>query len=310
MITPLPQRLDGPHAVATHGLVKRYGREAALQGIDLQVPEGSVSVLIGANGAGKSTTLRILLDLVRATAGSAEVLGMDTRARSSEVRAQIGYVPERIEWGYGWMRVGRLLEYHAAYYPTWDRGYAARLARLFDLRLDRKLGRLSKGQVRRVQLTLALAHRPPLLVLDEPTDGLDPIMRDETLAVLADHMSEAPTTMLISTHLIHDADRLADHVAMLERGRLVTQAPRDTLRRLLRRYRAQVPDDWAGAPRLNGAVAQRAGLGRDIHWLVWGEEQEVVAQLTRAGAVVHDVAPLTLEEATLALLSRKDQDPA
>jgi ABC-2 type transport system ATP-binding protein len=307
MTTPLPQRLDGPHAVATHGLVKRYGRDAvALQGIDLQVPEGAVYVLIGANGAGKSTTLRVLLDLVRATAGRAEVLGLDTRARPSEVRAQIGYVPERLEWGYGWMRVSRLLDYHAAYYPTWDAAYAARLARAFELRLDRRVGKLSKGEGRRVQLTMALAHRPPLLVLDEPTDGLDPIMRDETLGLLADHIAETPTTTLISTHVVHEAERLADHVGMLQRGRLVTQAPRDALHLRLRRYRAEVPDGWAGAPGLNGAVAQRAGFGRDIHWLVWGEEREVTAQLARAGAVVRDVTPVTLEEATLALLGRKE----
>jgi ABC-2 type transport system ATP-binding protein len=306
MTTRLPTRLDGACAVETRGLVKRYGAETALHGVDLQVPEGSIYVLIGPNGAGKTTTLKILLDLVRPTAGSAYVLGMDTRTRGPAVRAQIGYVPERLEWGYGWMRVGRLLEHHATFYPAWDGAYARDLVRQFEIRLDRKVGQLSKGQGRRVQLALALAHRPPVLVLDEPTDGLDPIMRDETLGILAGHIAQAPTTTLISTHLIHEADRLADHVAMMRDGRLVTQAHRDSLRRMLRRYRAAVPEFWQGAPDLNGAVAHRTALGREIQWLVWGEEDDITRRLTGAGATVRDVSAVTLEEATIALLGRKE----
>jgi ABC-2 type transport system ATP-binding protein len=306
MTMQLPTRLDGPHAVVTRALAKQYGRERALSGIDLQVPEGAVYVLIGPNGAGKTTTLKILLDLVRATGGSAEVLGLDSRRCGPQVRAQVGYVPERLEWGHAWMPVGRLLEHHAAYHPSWDAGYAAQLARGFDVRLDRKLGTLSKGQTRRVQLLLALAHRPRVLVLDEPTDGLDPIMRDETLGLLTDHIAQAPTTTLISTHLVHEADRLADHVAMMRAGRLVTQTPRDLMRRMLRLYRADVPDGWAGVPDLNGSVAQRAGIGREIQWLVWGEESEIAARLSHAGATVRDVSAVSLEEATLALLGRKE----
>jgi ABC-2 type transport system ATP-binding protein len=306
MTMQLPTLLPGPHAVATHGLVKQYGREPALRGIDLQVPEGGVYVLIGPNGAGKTTVLNILLDLVRASGGTAEVLGMDTRRRGQEVRAQVGYVPERPEWGYGWMKVGRLMEHHATFYPTWDREYAARLVRAFDVRLDRRVGKQSKGQTRRLQLLLALAHRPPVLVLDEPTDGLDPIMRDEALGLLTEHIADTPTTTLISTHLIQEAERLAEYVAMLRSGRLLTQASRESMRLKLRHYRADVPDGWAGVPDLNGTVAQRAGLGREIHWLVWGEEQEITARLTRAGATVRGVTPATLEEATLALLGRKE----
>jgi ABC-2 type transport system ATP-binding protein len=306
MTMELPTRIDGSHAILTRGLAKSYGGETALRGIDLQVPEGAVYVLIGANGAGKTTTLRVLLDLVRPSAGSAEVLGLDANTRGPDVRAQIGYVPERLEWGYSWMRVGRLMEHHASFYRGWDREYAVDLSRKFGLRLDKAVGKLSKGQARRVQLALALAHRPPVLVLDEPTDGLDPIMRDETLGILIDHLAHTPTTTLISTHLVHETERLADHIGMLRSGWLVTQAPRDALRRLLRRYRAEVPERWEGVPDLNGAVAQRAGVGREIHWMVWGEETEITTRLTTAGATVRDVSAVTLEEATLALLGRKD----
>lgn len=307
MTSPFPLALDdAPLAVRTRGLAKRYGRAVVLDDVSLQVPEGAVYVLVGPNGAGKSTTFKVLLDLVRADAGAAEVFGLDPRTRGPAVRAQIGYVPERLDWGYGWMRAGRLLEHHARFYPTWDAEYAARLARLFGLRLDQRMRTLSKGQGRRVHLAMALAHRPPLLLLDEPTDGLDPVMVDETLGLLAEHLAETPTTVLVSTHLVHDLDTLADHVGVMRGGRLVMQAPRDVLHRSLRRYRADVPDGWAGAPGLNGAVLRRGGLGREIQWSVWGEERDVVAELVAAGATVRDAAPLTLSDAAVALLHRKE----
>ena len=306
-MTVLPTRLEGgPFAAATRGLVKTFGRETALDHVDLQVPEGAVYVLVGPNGAGKSTTFRVLLDLVRADAGTAEVFGMDPRTRGPEVRAQIGYVPERHDWGYGWMRVGRLLEHHARFHPTWDAEYADQLASAFDLRLDRRLGTLSKGQGRRVHLLMALAHRPRLLVLDEPTDGLDPVMVDETLGLLTEHIAETGTTVLLSTHLVHDVDSLADHVGVMRDGRLMLQVPRETLHRRLRRYRAAVPEGWAGAPELNGSVLRRGSLGLEIQWSVWGDEREVAGQLARAGARVRDAAPLTLADAAVALLGRRE----
>ena len=306
MTHPLPTRLaEGARAVVTRGLTKRYGRETALLDLALEVPLGAVYLLVGPNGAGKSTTLRALLDLVRPDAGSAELLGLDVRAEAPRVRANVGYVPDRADWGYGWMRVGRLLAHHAAYFPTWDAGYARRLAEAFDLRLDRPLGDLSKGQARRVHLVLALAHRPPLLLLDEPTDGLDPIMRDELLGILADHLAETPTTVLLSTHHVSEVERLADHIGVLREGVLRAQLPTSELRRGLLRYRAEVPDGWAGVPTLNGAVLRRIDAPREVQWTVWGGEAEVTHHFTRAGATVRDVAPLTLHDATLALLNPK-----
>lgn len=308
MSTPLPTRLDGvPLAVSTSALVKRFGPRTALDHVDLQVPEGAVYVLVGPNGAGKSTTFKVLLDLVRADGGAAQVCGMDPRSRGPDVRAQIGYVPEALDWGHGWMRVGRLLEHHAAYFPAWDARYAARLAQLFSLRPEQRMASLSKGQRRRVHLAMALAHRPRVLVLDEPTDGLDPVMLDETLGLLAGHVADTPTTVLISTHQVHDVGRMADHVGVMRDGRMVLQAPRDVLHRDLRRYRAEVPEDWAGAPELNGSVLRRGTPGREIQWTIWGEEREVAQRLARAGAVVRDAAPLTLQEAAITLLSHKEQ---
>jgi ABC-2 type transport system ATP-binding protein len=292
-------------AVATRGLRKRYGREVALDAVDLQVPEGSVYVLVGPNGAGKSTTFKVLLDLVRADAGEARVFGLAPRTHGPLVRAQVGYVPERHDWGYGWMRVGRLLEHHAVFFRSWNREYAAHLVDAFDLRLERRFGELSKGQARRVQLALALSHRPRLLILDEPTDGLDPVMLDETMGLLVEHISEFPTTALISTHRVHEVDRLADHMGVMRDGRLISQLPRHVLHARLRRYRAEVPEDWRDPPELNGDVLRRAGTGREIRWTIWGAEPEVVTHLVASGAVVRDISPLTLEEVAVAFLARE-----
>jgi ABC-2 type transport system ATP-binding protein len=265
-----------------------------------------VYLLVGPNGAGKSTTLKVLLDLVRAEKGTAEVFGLDTRERAPEVRANIGYVPERPDWGYGWMRVGRLLEHHALYYPTWDPNYAARLAQKFELRLDRKMGVLSKGQARRVHLTMALAHRPPLLLLDEPTDGLDPFMRDETLGVIADHLAESPTTVVLSTHHVEEVEGLADHIGVLRNGELRAQMSRDDLNANLRRYRVEVPDGWSGVAALNGTVLRRVAAPREVQWTVWGPEAEIVQKLSGSGGTVREVVPLSLIDATLALLNPND----
>lgn len=303
----LPVRLaDGPLVVRTTALSKRYGRVPALNAVDLQVPEGSVYLLIGPNGAGKTTLLRILLDLVQADSGTAELLGLDSRREGPRLRAQVGYVPERHDWGYGWMTVGRLLEHHSVYFPSWDAEYARHLAAAFDIRMEQRYGKLSKGQGRRVQLVMALAHRPPVLVFDEPTDGLDPVMRDEMMGLIAEHLAETPTTTLVSTHLVHEFERLADHVGVIRAGELRAQMPLDLLRRNLRSYRAEVPDGWRGPESLDGAVLRRADSAREILWTVWGEENEVASALSAAGATLRESATLSLEDAAIALLSRKE----
>lgn len=307
---PMDLAASGPMAVTTRRLVKRFGRTTALAGLDLTVPEGSVYVLVGRNGVGKTTTIGILLDLVVADAGTAAIFGMDTRRDGARARARVGYVPERHDVPYHWMRVGTLMRYHAGYYPAWDAGYAGELSRTFGIRADARYGRLSKGQKRSVQLVLALAHHPPLLLMDEPTDGLDPVMRDQALSVIAGHMARFPTTILVSTHQIHEIERLGDHLGLARGGRIEAQVSRDTLRRRLRSYHIDVPDGWKGVPALADVVIRRNGSGRDVAWTIWGEEAEVCAQLREAGATIRQVEPLTLEEAALALLAYEAPPPA
>ncbi|HEX5871441.1 MAG TPA: ABC transporter ATP-binding protein [Longimicrobium sp.] len=300
----LPTRLDGAElAIQTRAVSKRYPPDVvALERLDLQVPTGAVYVLVGPNGAGKSTTMRVLLDLVRADRGTASVLGIDTAAQPALARAQIGYVPEVVDTAYGWLTVGGLLKHHAAFYHAWDWAYAGALCKRLGLRMDERFRALSKGGARRLALVTALAHRPPVLLLDDPTDGLDPLARDDFGALLVDHMADAPTTILWSTHHVHEAERMADHVGVLRNGRLLLQAPVDDVRSGLRRYRAEVPDGWTGAPGLNGDVLVRARSGREITWTVWGDERTVAERLSASGATVREAGRLSLEDAALALL--------
>jgi ABC-2 type transport system ATP-binding protein len=311
MTTNLPTDLGttGPLAIATHALSKRFGRTTALAGVDLTVPEGAVYVLVGPNGAGKTTALQVLLDLVVADSGSAQVLGLDARRDGALVRAQLGYVPAASQSAYGWMTVERLLRYHAAYFSDWDPTYAAELTRLFEIRPDARVRALSSGHARRVELILALAHCPPVLVMDEPTNGLDPVVRETLLSVLSAHLARFPTTLLIATHVVHEVERLGDHLGVIRDGRIEGQFTRESLHKQLRSYRFHVPDEWPGAPALTSAVVRQSGSQREVAWTIWGDETEVSERLRATGATMRQIQPLTLEAAALALLGRPPTAP-
>lgn len=290
--------------VCTDSLVRQFrGGASALDGLNLTVPTGSVYVLAGRNGAGKTTALHILLDLLRPTIGTATVFGLDTRAHGPRIRAGVGFVPESHDTGYPWMRVGRLMEHHATYRPSWDGEYARRLVEVLELKLDARWKALSKGQARRVQLAMALAHHPALLLLDEPTYGLDPVVRDRVFGLIAEHAAKAETTVLVSTHLLHGVERLSDHLGLLRDGRLIAQVTRDCLHRRLRRYRAVVPERWKPPDQLVRQTVKRNRSGREIAWTLWGEEDRIRSHLHEAGADINSITALTVEEAALALLS-------
>lgn len=309
LVTPDPvpaeglERPDGD-MIETRALGKSYGRTAALTDVDLKVPAGAVYMLAGQNGAGKSTLVRTLLNLERSTAEVLRVAGLDPRRRGAAVRAQVGYVPERFDIGSPWMTVGGWFAERAVYYPAWDQAYVETLCRRLEIDATRRIGHLSKGQARRVQLAAALAFRPPLLLLDEPTDGLDPVARDAFLGQLTDHLADTGCTVLVSTHLIYELDALVDHVGVLSAGRLAVQAARDDLQRTVNRYRAAGADGWAGPADLSG-VLRRERFGREIHWIVRGEPAEVTARIARSGGEVRDVAPLNLHDAIVNLMREK-----
>ena len=290
-------------AVETRNLSKSYDNQRALDRVDLHVPEGSVYVLVGANGAGKSTTFKILLNLERADSGTATIFGLDSAGQGPEARAQIGYMPEHYDAGYRWMTCARLIEHVAAYYPSWDRQYAGRLVKSFDIPANRKTGNLSKGETRRLQCVMAMAHRPPLLLLDEPTEGLDPVARRQLLTLISEHLSDSPATIVIATHHVYEVETLADHIGALNAGRLVAQMSRDDLERKVRRYHLETPENFEAPSGVVPTQTRISADGRDAQWTIIGDERDITERLVLGGARVREAKSLTFEEAALALLS-------
>lgn len=305
MSSIIPTTLDAAtFAVRTASLTKRFGKHIALDAIDVTVPESAFFALVGPNGAGKTTLFKLLLELIPPTSGTLDVLGMNPLREGARVRAHIGYVPERSEDLYSWMNVKRALDFHRRYFPAWDEEYATQLMRTLHVK-EGKLNRLSKGEVRRVQIVMALAHRPPVLLLDEPTDGLDPVGRDVFQSLLADHIATTPTTVVISTHLVNEVEALADHLAVLRNGKLVIQTRTDDLRRMLKRY-VVVPSAGGPVSPPAGVTVLMNGSERERAWTLWGDEAALSAQFREAGAQLREVRPLTLQEATVAFLSKED----
>jgi ABC-2 type transport system ATP-binding protein len=205
-------------------LTRRFGATTALASVSLSLPRGAVYGLVGANGAGKTTLIKHMLGLLRAQSGSVRVFDLDPVADPVGVLSRIGYLSEENDLP-GWMRVDELIRYSRAFYPTWDDAYAEELLRAFALDATAKIKTLSKGQRARTGLLIALAHRPELLVLDEPSSGLDPIVRRDILGAIMRTIADEGRTVLFSSHLLEEVEQVADHVTMISRGTIALSAP-------------------------------------------------------------------------------------
>jgi len=204
--------------IRTDALTKKYRRVAALDQVNLEVQEGAVYALVGQNGAGKTTAIKILMNLIAASKGTAQVLGTDSRKIGGKSYTQIGYVSENQEIP-EWMKVGALLDYLRDFYPTWDLALEQSLVKQFDLPLDRKIKALSRGMKMKLALAGALAFHPRLIVLDEPFGGLDPLVRDQLIEGLLERAAES--TVFLSSHDLAEIESFASHVGYLESGKLL-----------------------------------------------------------------------------------------
>ena len=234
-----------------HEVSKRYGAEVALDRFSLEVPAGSVFALLGENGAGKTTAIRILLGLAEPDSGQSEVLGLASSAQGLEIRRRVGYVPERLTL-YEWMTVEEIGWFTAGFYGERFLPEYRRLAEQFGLPARRKIKSLSKGMRAKVALSLAMAHDPEVLVLDEPTSGLDALVRREFLESMVDRAATGKTVFL-SSHQIAEVERVADIVAILHQGRLVLVERLDELKAQVREVTFTMS---------NGAVRRRTCRAR------------------------------------------------
>jgi ABC-2 type transport system ATP-binding protein len=290
------------NAIETRKLAYRASKTFEIRELDLSVPSGSIYGFLGPNGSGKSTTIRLLLGLLRPARGSIEVLGHGIPRDSHRMLAQTGYVPERPHL-YPSLRIDESLRFHAAFYPTWDREWANGLMDSFGLDRAARVGRLSKGEVGKLMMLLALAQRPRLLVLDEPTDGLDPLVRREVLMALIEYVAEQQATVFISSHLVHELERFCNWVGVLDDGQLVAEMPMQSFKNGIKRLRVKrAPGAVGDLPFVLLARESDTGLSSAEQWVVRGWQAPMRQYFEGVGAELAEVVDLDLEEGFVELL--------
>ena len=202
----------------------KAGKAFELQDVSLRVPVGSIYGFLGPNGSGKTTTIRMFMGMMKPDHGRISVLGRSVPKDMKAILSRVGYVPERPHV-YPALTVGEQVRIHAAHYELWDQGWCDELMDRLHLDPTRKIARMSKGETGKLLLMLALSQRPELLVLDEPTDGLDPVVRRDVLTAVLDYVSEKNATVFISSHLVHELERMCDWVGVMDGGKLVAELP-------------------------------------------------------------------------------------
>jgi ABC-2 type transport system ATP-binding protein len=272
------------------GLSRHYGRKAALEEISLSLPRGVVFGLVGENGAGKTTLIKHLLGLLKAQSGTVRVFGLDPVREPVRVLSRLGYLSEDRDLP-EWLRLHEMLRYLRAFYPTWDDGYAEELRCQFDLDPGARIKTLSQGQRARAGLLAALAFRPELLVLDEPSTGLDPIVRKEILSAIIRTIAQEGRTVVFSSHLLDEVERVSDHVALIDRGKVVLGGSLESIKALHHRLTVRFDEPLARPPALLGC-ARWEGFGREWTIVCPGSIDEIRRGAAGFGAeVLEDQSP-------------------
>ena len=290
------------NAIETKNLHRRMGRTFEIRDLSLSVPTGSIYGFLGPNGSGKTTTVRLMLGLLRHTGGTITVLGRPIPGDAPRVLARTGYVPERPHL-YSTFTVGEAMRYHASFYSSWDQRRAEDLTRRFGLDAASRVSQLSKGETGKLMMLLALAQSPDLLVLDEPTDGLDPVVRREVLSALLDYVSQRDATVFISSHLVHELERICDWVGVMDYGRLVAEMPMQTFKNGIKRLRVtDAPSLVSDTPFVLLARDAGDGLSGGEVWVVRGWQDPMKQYFEGVGARLREVVDLDLEEGFVELL--------
>jgi ABC-2 type transport system ATP-binding protein len=283
-------------------VTRRFGRKVAVDALSLSVLPGQVVGLVGRNGAGKTTALRLAHGGLYSDAGRVRVLGLDPARNGLQIRERVSLLGEEASL-YPWMTVREILDFAAALHPRWDSGLARSLVRRLELDPTPRIKTLSRGTKAKVALVLAVACRPEVLLLDDPTAGLDPLVRREVLQGVLESVSDGGGAVVYASHLVHDVERVADRIAFLDDGRLDLEGSLEELKASFLRARAVFDEAAPTGAALEGAV----------DWTVDGRVLSVVAQSTnghladtlrRLGAREVEVEPLSLEEILVACLRR------
>lgn len=289
--------------ISASGLTLKYPGCHALQEVDLSVKEGTVFALLGENGAGKTSLIKILTGFQKPNGGSCSILGLDPFKEAQQLRKQIGYVSDAPAL-YDWMRVEEIGWFAAAFYQSdyFDR-YREHLQK-FELPSDRKIKKLSKGQKAKVALALALSHDPQLLIMDEPTSGLDPLVRREFLESMLDRVATGKT-VLLSSHQISEVERVADEIGILRNGVFCTQEPLQTMRESITQVLISLDDPLTAIPELPAPakVLNEEAEGRQRRLMVRDLPPETEAQLSqRVGVNSVQITTPSLDEVFVAYI--------
>ena len=296
----MEQNENGP-VIDISGLSRSFGRKEALRDVSLRVPRGRVFGLVGENGAGKTTLIQHLLGAYKATTGSVRVFGIDPVYDPTAVLSRIGYLSEDRDLP-GWMRVIELMRYTQAFYPNWDETYAERLREEFGLPAKTKIKHLSRGEKAKAGLLIALAHRPDLLLLDEPSSGLDAVARQDILAAVVRTVADEGRTVVFSSHLLDEVERVADHVLMIHEGRATLDMSMDEVKATHRRHVVRWRDLHSQPPELPG-VLRATGEGREWAFVCMGVEQAFAEAVRTSGGEILETTVPTLEAIFVARVS-------
>ena len=286
--------------IETAEVRKSYGSVQALAGLDLRVPRGAICGLLGRNGAGKTTTIKMLLGIARPTSGVARVFGLaaDDERASVEIRGRTAFVSEDKDL-YAGMTVKELIRFTAPFYPKWRADLASGYLVQLDLRAGARINDLSRGTRTKLALLIALSTGAELLILDEPTSGLDPAATQQVLKILVEQAGRDGKTVLFSSHQLADVEQIADHVAIVDRGRVVVDGALDEVRARYKRVQLVFDGDAPDAAfKARGVVATRK-QGRVLSVLSGAGEEGIVAEARALKPKAVDVLPVTLKEVFL-----------
>ncbi|HLG95279.1 MAG TPA: ABC transporter ATP-binding protein [Bryobacteraceae bacterium] len=293
--------------IETAGLRKDYGPVAALRGLDLQVPQGSIYGFLGRNGAGKTTAIKILLGMTHPTAGRASIFGLNAAAgeESVEIRRRTAFVSEDKDLIDG-MTVESMIRFTAGFYPGWRSDLEQRYLRRFELPTFQKVKALSRGTRTKLALFLALCRSAKLLILDEPTSGLDPAVTEEVLQALVAHVAKEETTVFFSSHQIAEVDQIADRVAIIDAGRAVVAGALEDLREKYSRVQVVFDGEPPKTAFEQPGVVRVRRSGRTLSVLSSAGSDGVIEQARALNPVAVDVVPVTLKEIFLETVAEED----
>jgi ABC-2 type transport system ATP-binding protein len=290
------------NVVEMQGVTRAFGALKALDNIDFTVQPGCVHGLVGANGAGKTTLIKHILGLLRAKSGSVRVFGLDPVRNPVEVLVRIGYLSEERDLP-EWMRIHELMRYTQAYHPKWDMDYADALIKTFELDPRHKIKTLSRGQRAQTGLIAAVAHRPDLLLLDEPSSGLDAIVRKDILKEVVRAVADEGRTALFSSHLLDEVERMSDVVTMIHKGRIVLHGGLDDIKEAHQQLNIYFRDAPASRPEIPG-VLSLDGFGSDYQAVCNGELEQAKAALAGLGGEIVAARNASLEDIFIARVGR------